>query len=1107
MQHLTRRPQTRTPTFPTFVGLWMAMPASPAKVREMVAKCVRTRHNWSMTTCATCGAALPEAARFCPTCAAPVETHPDRSERKFATVVFADLVGSTELGGSQDPERTRALLERFYDAMAGEIDAAGGTVEKFVGDAVMAVFGAPASVEDHAERALHAALAMQRRLSELFAERLALRIGVNSGEVVVGQPREGSSFVTGDPVNIAARLEQAADPGEILVGERTVTIVRGAFEFAEPQRIEAKGKPKGVEGRRLLRALSLMRPRGVGGLRGAFIGRDEELNLLERIYGEIEEQREPQLVTILGDAGVGKTRLLREFWDRLSGRSPEPVRRTGRCLSYGQGITYWPLAEVLKEHLGILESDPPTAVLERLGSRPILGLTLGLDVAPGLHPLAARDRFQDAWIEFLEEVVSGRPAVILIEDIHWAEEQLLDLLERIVRDTQGPLLLIATTRPELLEARHGWGHRLRGSSVELEALSSENAVRMIDALLEGTLPGGLREIVVQRAEGNPFFVEELLGTLIDRSLLERKNGTWRLAELPPDFAVPDTVQAVVAARVDLLDPEEKQALQAAAVIGRIFWAGPVYELVGEAQPDLQILEERDFIRRRPGSSIAGDREYAIKHALTREVAYASLPIARRARLHATFARWLERTGEGRDEYAPMLAHHYAESVRPSDVDLVWANKNEELGELRTRALVWLRRAADLAIGRFEIDEGLALLHRALDLDPAEVERGALWRAVGRANVFKFDGEAFWTAMQNSLEGDDQSNAANTFSELAFQTATRAGMWKRRPDPQLIEGWIERALELSATDTPARAKALIARARLDPQRFSAAASEASELADRLGDIELRSWAWGARSAVASSRGDYEEAFAWDQRRLDIVPSLTDPDHIALIYFFCVDDCLATGRFEEARRVAEAHDEVTRSLTPHHRLHAVAALISVELAAGIWQAIRGLTVRAEAAVAANIATPCVMNVWSLLACALANVHLESEEQARRLEQSAEDLGMVGYGSYLNPIRIEIAIARGDLGEVERWLSDWSPGGFNDMDGLIARLNALVALGLRPEIEEVAPALLKPQTYLEPFALRALGFARAADEMVEQAIERFIAMGLEWHADQTKKLLARA
>ncbi|MEX2405750.1 MAG: adenylate/guanylate cyclase domain-containing protein [Actinomycetota bacterium] len=1058
-----------------------------------------------MDACGACGAAISEAARFCPTCGAPVTAGPDQSERKLATVVFADLVGSTELGGSLDPERTRVMLDRFYDAMAAEIETAGGTIEKFVGDAVMAVFGAPASLEDHAERALHAALAMQRRLHELFGEALGLRIGVNTGEVVVGKPREGSSFVTGDPVNVAARLEQAAEPGEVLVGERTVATARGAFEFGERRTIEAKGKPEGVECRCLVRGLSLMRPRGVGGLRRAFVGRDEEMKLLERAYAEVEDRREPQLVTILGDAGVGKTRIVREFWERLGGRSPETVRRTGRCLSYGQGITYWPLAEVLKEHLGILESDPPAVVFERLGSREILGLTLGHDVAHGLHPLAARDRFQDAWVEFLEEIVAERPTVVLIEDVHWGEEQLLDLLERLVRDTRGPLLLIATARPEFLEQRPGWGARLHGTRVELEALSAEDAVRMLDELLGGRLPAGLREVVVQRAEGNPFFVEELLGTLIDRQLLERQNGSWRLAELPSDFVVPDTVQAVVAARIDLLDPDEKQALQAASVIGRIFWAGPVYELVQEAEPDLRVLEERDFIRRRAGSSIAGDREYAIKHALTREVAYASLPKARRARLHAAFARWIERNGEGRDEYAPLLAHHYAEAVRPEDSDLAWGGAESELAELRAHALAWLRRAAELAIGRFEIDDGLALLHRALDLEPDEAERAALWREVGRANVFKFDGEAFWIAMQNSLEGSDRATAADTYSQLAFHTATRAAMWKRQPDRELIEGWIERALELSEPETPARARALIARAYFDPERSGAVAQEASELADRIDDMELRSWAWDARSTVAFSRGDYEEAFDWVRRRFEILPIVTDPDHIALIYLFGLPAYLATGRIAEARQISKAHDDVAGNLTPHHRMHAAMLLIAVEDAAGRWEVVHDLQSRAESAVAANIATPCSSNASSLLLCALANVHLGNEKEARRLERTVEDLGMEGYSHLFDPRYIEIAIARGDLAEIERKLSEWSPEGFLDVEGLIARLNALVALERRAEIEEEAPALVKPRTYLEPFALRALGYARGDDGLIQQAIERFEAMGLDWHAAKTRSLMS--
>jgi class 3 adenylate cyclase len=359
-----------------------------------------------MAVCARCGAAVPAQARFCPSCAAPIEHEPaPAEERKLATVLFADLVGSTALAGSQDPERTRVLLDRFYDTMSTEIEAGGGTVEKFVGDAVMAAFGAPEALEDHAERALHAALGMQRRLRELFGDQLALRIGVNTGDVVVGRAREGSSFVTGDAVNVGARLEQAAGPGEILVGERTAAAVRGAFELTEPITIEAKGKPGGVVCRRLIRALTLMRPRGVGGLHSAFVGRDRELEELRDTYGRVVAEGAPQLVTIIGDAGVGKTRLVRELWGWLADQSPQPVQRTGRCLSYGHGITYWPLAEVLREHLGVRDNDPADVVLERLGVHRWLGLTLGLDLGEDLHPLAARERLHDSWAEFLGGLV------------------------------------------------------------------------------------------------------------------------------------------------------------------------------------------------------------------------------------------------------------------------------------------------------------------------------------------------------------------------------------------------------------------------------------------------------------------------------------------------------------------------------------------------------------------------------------------------------------------------------------------------------------------------------------------------------------------------------
>jgi class 3 adenylate cyclase len=1055
-----------------------------------------------MAVCSVCGSAVPEAARFCPTCAAPLGKARDESERKLATLVFADLVGSTALAGSQDPERTRLLLGRFYDAMADEIRTAGGTIEKFAGDAVMAAFGAPVALEDHAERALHVTLAMQRRLQELAGGVLTLRIGVNSGEVVAGAPRAGSSFVSGDPVNVAARLEQAAEPGEILVGERTVTLVRGAFEFGDPTSVDAKGKPGGVACRRLLRALSLMRPRGMLGLHRAFVGRDGEVETLERAYSDVVSTRKPLLVTIVGDAGVGKTRLVREFWELLASRDPEPLRRTGRCLSYGEGVTYWPLSEVLREHLAIADGDPPAKILQALAGREMLGSTLGLDVAHGLHPLAARDRFQDAWVSFVDDIARDKPVVLLIEDIHWAENLLLDLLERLISDVSAPLLMLATARQELFENRPGWGTRVQGTTIGLEAFSDEDSVRMLDDLLGGALPPGLRDLVVARAEGNPFFVEEVLGTLIDHGFLTRGGDGWHLTALPPDFSVPDTVQAVVAARVDLLEAADKQGLQAASVIGRIFWAGPVYELVTDGEPDLHVIEARDFIRRRPGSSLPGDREYAIKHAVIREVAYAGLPKARRAHMHAAFARWLERMGLGRDEFASLLAHHYAEAARPEDEDLAWSDRPDELAEVRARAVYWLDRAGELAIGRMEIDDGLTLIERAIELETDPERLAALWHAAGKANILKFDGEAFWTAMQASLEAtDDPRASADVYADLAFQTSLRSGMWKHRPNPEDIDRWIDRALELAGPGTSARAKALLARVNQDYDAGDAAAREAMAIAEALNDLELRSFATTARAGVAMARGEYEEAWRLAQRRIDLVPELTDPDHIALVYGYGISTSVAAGELDEARALVQAYDEVTRTLSPHHRLHAAYEFVNLGTIQGRWGGVRDVTPRVEAAVAANVDTPCVLEIVALLECALADVHLEDPDEARRLERAAADLGNEG-SAIRRGIDLAIATARGDLARVDHIIGELGSPSLMDPEDLASRLDALVALGRRSDIEAEAPALTIPGSYIEPFALRALGWARDDAELVAAAVERFETMGMAWHAVETGK-----
>jgi class 3 adenylate cyclase len=1060
-----------------------------------------------MLACTVCEAQLPSGARFCPACGAAADPESRIGERKVATVLFADLVGSTELG-EQDPERTRALLDRFYDAIAAEIVGSGGTVEKFVGDAVMAAFGVPAAQEDHAERALHAALSMRRRVEESFGDTLALRIGVNTGNVVAARPREGSSFVTGDAVNVAARLEQAAAPRDIMVGERTVASVRGAFEFGEPSTVEAKGKQAGIRCRPLVRALSLMRPRGVGGLRQSFVGRESELELLRATYRRAVHEREPHCVTIVGDAGVGKTRLVSELWEWLAGGLSEPLRLNGRCVPYGRAITYWPLGEILKHHLGILESDSAGTIRRRLGGREALGLTLGIEGRGRLHPLEVRERLREAWVEFVDELVADRPAVVLIEDLHWAEEPLLDLLDRLFRDVRGPLLMLVTARPELLDRRSAWGGGRRNSAtIWLDPLSSREAGRMLEELLATELPAPLSEMVIKRAEGNPFFVEELVAALIDQGVLERSNGGWVERQRQSELTIPDSVQAVLAARIDLLGPAEKAAIQAAAVIGRVFWAGPVCELLEGVTPDFGVLEDRDFIRRRPSSALAGEREFFFKHALTREVAYSILPKAQRGRLHAAVAGWLEGLVEDRDELVPFLAHHYAESVRPEDADLAWAGDERRLAELRVAAVAWLRRAGELAVARYEVDEGLGLLHRAVELEPSEPKMAELWREIGRANALKYDGEAFWTSMQNAISASvDRQEQAELFGELAFQTAIRSGMWTRRPSDELVESWIERALDLAAPDSPARAKALVARSHWRPEQSGEAAREATAIAERIADDELLSYALDSRAVTAFAGNRFEESWSWAEKRLDFLDRISDPGQRASILAGATLALLGCARFHDAREFARRHEEVTRRLTPHHQLHGLAYTLEVEELEGNWARIRELGPRAEQVVAANLATPCVLNSRSLLVCALANAHLADEVEARRLEAGAEALGMEGYSALLDPPRIQLALLRGDLDSVARFLREAvfpQQETWGQLAALATWLEAFAALGDRDRVESAAVPLMQPGTYLEPFALRGLGVVRENRALVEQAAARFDALGLQWHAARTRTL----
>jgi class 3 adenylate cyclase/tetratricopeptide (TPR) repeat protein len=1007
-------------------------------------------------------------------------------ERKLATILFADLVGSTELGGSLDPEHTRDMLDRFYDAMEAEIALGGGTVEKFIGDAVVAVFGAPAAQEDHAERAAQVALWMQERLAELFGGRLALRIGINSGEVVIGRPREGSSFATGDAVNVAARLEQAAEPGHVLVGERAASLVGDAFELGEARTIAAKGKAGGVVCRELIRREAGPRPRGGHGLAARFVGRKRELEWLEDVIARTESDGCPRLATVVGEAGVGKTSLVRELRDRLPADAPF---RLGRCLSYGRSVTYSALADVLRQELGLRQEDSAEKVLERLAGREILGLTLGLDLVGDLDPRAAVLGLQDQWVQLISELGARGPAVVVIEDLHWAAEPLIEVLERLLSKAEGPVLLLATMRPEpaVLPA---------AEMLRLERLADEEVTELVEAALGGPLEARALELVTGHAEGNPFFVEEVLADLLDRGLLERGDGGWSLRDAALDLGVPDSVHGVLAARIDLLPDEAKEALQAASVIGRSFSPGGLAALTGSSA-EVRTLVERGFVR-------PTEPELVFKHALTREVAYGSLPKASRARLHAAFARWLD-AGDVTDGRAGVLAHHYSEAVAPDIAELAWRDREDELALLSEEALRWLRRAAELSLARFDLDDALSQLHRAAELAPGDA---GLWHAIGRVNALKFDGEAMWPAMEKAIELTEGREAlAGLYAELTFESVMRGGMWKRPLDHGLVESWLARALELADAAGAAQARALVTKAMWEDDAETA--EQAVAIAERLDDPVLLSYAYWARSGAAFVGFDFQEADRWAQRRFELLDRLTDPDKIAHIEFYGATAALAAGRPADAQMLVRKHDIVASRLSPHHEVHALGVILFVEEALGHWDEVRRLQSRVERAVSANRGTPCVLAPTTLLSCAVACGELGLDAEARRLEATAAEQGFEGgdLGVWLDPPAAHLALLRGDLERLDAVLASSGATWHLSLDGslyaLATKLEALIALGRTSEAEEAATPLLQPGTYLEPFALRTLGLTRGDRSLTDQAVERFEAMGLGWHAAKTRAL----
>jgi class 3 adenylate cyclase/tetratricopeptide (TPR) repeat protein len=647
--------------------------------------------------CASCGQDNPQGFRFCGNCGAALEpAQPPRETRKTVTIVFSDVSGSTALGERLDPETTRRVMRRYFEAMSGPIERHGGTVEKYIGDAVMAVFGIPTLHEDDALRAVRAAADMREALAALndelerdFGVRIEARTGVNTGEVVAG---EGQTLALGDAVNTAARLEQAAAPGEILLGDPTHRLVRDAVRAEAISPVAAKGKSEPLAAHRLLEVVA-----GAEGfarrLDAPMIGRENELTQLSQAYERSIRERAPYLFTILGSAGIGKSRLVAEFLDRAEGGATILV---GRCLPYGEGITYWPLLEMLRR----LETPAADELHDRLTG------------AAG----GATEEIAYATRQLFERLARARPLVVVLDDLHWAEPTFLDLVEHVADwSREAPLLLLAVARPELLDARPTWaGGKLNSTSILLESLSAQESERLIDALLSHRqFTSAVRRRIVEAAEGNPLFVEQMLA-------MAGEDGT------NGETVVPPTIQALLAARLERLPQPERAAVERASVVGKEFTLAEMVEL---SPPDEQpaaaervlALVRKELVR--PSHTAEGADIFRFRHLLIRDAAYESMAKETRIELHERYADQLdERWSAEGGEFDEIVGYHLEQAYR----------YRTELGALHETGATLGRRAAERlaaagqrALSRGDLHAATKLLERAVALldreDPRQAE--------------------------------------------------------------------------------------------------------------------------------------------------------------------------------------------------------------------------------------------------------------------------------------------------------------------------------------------------------------------------------------------------
>src|SRR5215211_3052851 len=769
-----------------------------------------------------------------------------RRERKVISVVFADIVGFTERADQLDPEDVEAILAPYQALVRFELERLGGVVEKFIGDAVMAVFGAPLAHEDDPERAVRAALAVRNAIRA--DGRLEVRIAVHTGEAIVrldARPAAGETLAAGDVLNTASRLQEGAPVNGVVVGEATYNATRHLVEYVPLAAVRAKGKTEPVpawEAVRLLAGDVALRPSSTT----ALVGRQRELTLLGETLERVEAERAPQLVTLVGVPGIGKSRLVQELVSARFQDDHERCWRQGRCLPYGDGVSFWAVAEIVKAQAGILESDDADVVAAKLARavrevvpetefeqiESALSPLVGLEAAAGTASERRKDSFA-YWRRFLEAIAERSPLMVVIEDLHWADEGVLDFLDELAdRVTGVPLMVLCTARPELLERRPGWGGgKLNTLTLGLSPLADDDAARLIASVLhQAVLPAETQAALLERAGGNPLYAEQF-------ALLFLERGT-------ADIPLPENVHGLIAARLDTLAAEQKTVLQSAAVVGRFFWPGALPSDDGLADR-LHALERKEFIRREWKSSVAGEREYAFRHVLVRDVAYGQIPRADRARMHRRTAEWIESLGRPQD-HAELLAHHYVAALELA------AASGADTTTLAPRARDALRDAGERALSLNSFAAAKGFYSSALDLtaqdDPA---RPLLLFRFGEARFS--NEEAADDALVEAADALRQAGNMEAAAEAEVMLSHVA--WTRGLRERAFEH-LERATELIDALPPSVAKTRV-------------------LGQRTRHFMLVSGDRGLRAVIRLSRGDLEGALEDTANALELARASEDP----------------------------------------------------------------------------------------------------------------------------------------------------------------------------------------------------------------------------------------